>query len=317
MTASKRWPEFLRSGDDLEPDLPIERSIEQGDDALDLDSLTLSDLRMPGPGHSSDFEDDDEDLADFGEGSRRYLKPIALTVALLLCAATVIFYGYRWMFGGPVDTNLPLVHAIDDPVKVKPESPGGLVVPYKEQLVLNQGTTGAGGEPVVERLLPPPEAPKWPPAPPASLSPAKPEGGATAPEPAETTAAASGQEAAAASDQKAAAAATSPTKTEPSAKPAVEESKTAALTAQPVQSGGYTLQLASITSKDAAGPAWKDMQKAHPDLLGPLSLSVEKANVSGKTYYRIQAGTFTDRTEAQGLCARLKAGKQDCLVVRR
>ena len=55
----------------------------------------------------------------------------------------------------------------------------------------------------------------------------------------------------------------------------------------------------------------------HPDLLGPLDLTVQQANVSGKTYYRIQAGTFTERSEAERLCARLKAAKQDCLVVRR
>ena len=331
MTASKRWPEFLRSSDDPEPELPI----EQSDDALDLDTLTLGDLHMPGPGQSGDFEDEHEEAGDEGGKLRRYLRPIALTVAILLCAATVIFYGYRWFFGGPVDTDLPLVQAIDDPVKVKPESPGGLVVPYKEQMVLNQGTAGAGGEPAVERLLPPPEAPKWPPVEPESLSPVDPESGAAiaglveseppATATTESGPGASGQEAAVPTedtpDTEAETPPVSPTAkpaaTKEPARPAAQESETAALTAAPAASGGYTIQLISLTSADAAESAWKSMREEHPDLLGQLSLTVEKANVSGKTYYRVQAGAFDDRGKARELCARLKAEKQDCLVVRR
>ncbi len=101
------------------------------------------------------------------------------------------------------------------------------------------------------------------------------------------------------------------------ARTAAQESETAALTAAPAASGGYTIQLISLTSADAAESAWKNMREEHPDLLGQLSLTVEKANVSGNTYYRVQAGAFNDRSKARELCARLKAQKQDCLVVRR
>ena len=331
MTASKRWPEFLRSNDGSEPELPIER----GDEAHDLDTLTLSDLHMPGPGGLAYFDEEPEAAVDQGGMLRRYLRPIALTVAILLCAATVIFYGYRWLFGGPVGSDLPLVQAIDDPVKVKPASPGGLVVPYKEQLVLNQGTAGAGGEPVVERLLPPPEAPKWPPVEPDSLRPAEPERGASTAGLAEAKPpSSSGAKASSAIADQAAAmpkidtqdaggqTSLAPPKSKPTAvtspgKAAAKEPKSAALTTAPAASGSYILQLISLTSADGAEAAWKSMQKQHPDLLGQLAHKVEKATVNGTTYYRVQAGAFNDKGKAQELCARLKDQKQDCLVLRR
>ena len=49
---------------------------------------------------------------------------------------------------------------MDDPVKVKPENPGGMEVPYQDRLVLNQPQSGDAANASVERLLPPPETPK-------------------------------------------------------------------------------------------------------------------------------------------------------------
>jgi len=53
------------------------------------------------------------------------------------------------------------VQAEAGPEKEKPSDPGGLQVPYQDQLVLNQGEAEATA-PRVERLLPPPEAPLAP-----------------------------------------------------------------------------------------------------------------------------------------------------------
>jgi hypothetical protein len=59
------------------------------------------------------------------------------------------------------------------------------------------------------------------------------------------------------------------------------------------------------------------MQKAHPDLLDDMRLTVQRADLGDKgVYFRIQAGPLPDRTTAEDVCAELKAAKQPCLVVK-
>lgn len=317
MAATKKWPEFLSSASDPEPD----DSIEDFEAALDLDSLTLDDLEMPG----HDGMDQPARAVKRARGKQRIRPmPILLALVVLVSLGTVVFYGYSWFMGGSADGELPLVQAIDDPIKVKPESPGGLEVPYQEQLVLNQEQPNGDGEPMVERLLPPPEEPTWPrdstpaqdaattagtaesapvtpvaPVSPATDEPATAEVAAAPEEPVmtqRTEAADEGQTA------------------EPATRTATAEATQGTTQAA---SGDFRVQLASLTSYDATGSAWKDLQRSHPGLLGKLPLHVQKAQVSGKTYYRIQVGDFASRAEAGALCARLKAKQQDCLVVRR
>ena len=91
---------------------------------------------------------------------------------------------------------------------------------------------------------------------------------------------------------------------------------------QPTQSAALTtgtvvLQLASVTSEDAAKREWGRLQKAHPEQLGGLNLALHSAQVKGKTYYRIQTGPFPNRAAAADLCAQLKSRNQDCLVTTR
>jgi len=96
------------------------------------------------------------------------------------------------------------------------------------------------------------------------------------------------------------------------AEPAAETKKAPA-----IASGDFVLQLASVGSKATAEQGWARMQKAHGGLLGNMSLSVEKADVKGKTYYRVLTGPFPNRATAVDMCAQLKARNQDCLVRKR
>jgi cell division septation protein DedD len=89
-----------------------------------------------------------------------------------------------------------------------------------------------------------------------------------------------------------------------------------AVGAAPVK-GSYVVQLGSFTSVSGSEQAWERLQKAHPELLGDMSLFVQKAQVNERTYFRVQAGPVPNRATALDMCAQLKARKQDCLVVRR
>ena len=61
------------------------------------------------------------------------------------------------------------------------------------------------------------------------------------------------------------------------------------------------------------------LTKKHKDVLGNLSLMVERTVLSGGrgTYYRMQAGPIASWNQATSLCSRLKQRKLGCLVVRR
>lgn len=82
--------------------------------------------------------------------------------------------------------------------------------------------------------------------------------------------------------------------------------------------GRYLLQLMSFAGSSQAESARADLQRKHATLLAGAPLSVAKAEVSGRgTFYRVQTGPLASFSTAQDLCAKLKALKQDCLVVRR
>ena len=76
--------------------------------------------------------------------------------------------------------------------------------------------------------------------------------------------------------------------------------------------GAYRVQLGSYSSASAASAAWTRFQKRHPELKGAERV-VTKANVGGKTYYRVAAGGFA-RESAASFCALVKKGGGGCLA---
>ena len=76
--------------------------------------------------------------------------------------------------------------------------------------------------------------------------------------------------------------------------------------------GAYRVQLGSYSSASAASDAWTHFQKRHPELKGAERI-VTKANVGGKTYYRVAAGGFA-RQSAASFCALVKQSGGGCLA---
>jgi hypothetical protein len=83
----------------------------------------------------------------------------------------------------------------------------------------------------------------------------------------------------------------------------------------PTAGGNARIQLAAVKTEALASDQWAKFQKAHPDLLGALTLNVQKVTVNGGALYRIQAGPLT-KVQAKDLCTKLKAQKQDCIVAK-
>ena len=108
------------------------------------------------------WEDDLDFDDDPGAGLFKKLVPIGLG----LIAVAVVGGGILIMLGDNKPSNnipdaIPLIEAETTPEKTKPESPGGMVIPHQDKLVLNNDSD-ASGNAQVEKLLPPPEIPQPP-----------------------------------------------------------------------------------------------------------------------------------------------------------
>ena len=79
----------------------------------------------------------------------------------------------------------------------------------------------------------------------------------------------------------------------------------------------YTVQIASYRSEQEASAGWQALATEQADLLAKLPHAVAKADLGAEkgVFYRLQAGSFSDRKEAKALCSDLKNHSIDCMVV--
>jgi len=85
---------------------------------------------------------------------------------------------------------------------------------------------------------------------------------------------------------------------------------------RPAPEGAYRIQLGAFSSEQRAQDAWTLYRKKYPELLGSRSLILDTASVKGKSYYRVQTGPLS-RSDAWGICDRLKQAGQACAVMTR
>ena len=79
----------------------------------------------------------------------------------------------------------------------------------------------------------------------------------------------------------------------------------------------YTVQIASYRSEQEAAAGWQTLATAQAELLAKLPHAVAKADLGAEkgVFYRLQAGSFSDRNDAKALCSNLKDHSIDCMVV--
>lgn len=279
---------------------------------------------------------------------RRFLLPLLGGVLLFLIAGAALV-----LFGDPgqrqvAGVDAPTLKAQVEVDKVKPDVPGGLQVPNRDVQVLDQ--TAASNEPEAIVLQPPPEEPApVPPVPQVAQPEAEPvtptepaedqiaaiiqenEGDAglagTAPSadrlaapglaiPPRPSAKLDGREAAVAAALGGSAPAAETPAAEATTAPATTASATTGSSGQAAASDGFLVQLASLTSPEAAERSWQTMSTRHGTELSGLSHSVQKIEIEGRgTFYRLRAGPFADRAAADARCQQLKDKGQACIVV--
>ena len=105
------------------------------------------------------------------EAGPRFRGLLASFVVLLVIGvfASGLWFAYQQglRHGGGVSgaADVPLIRADERPTRVKPENPGGMVVPDRDKLIYTQKRAA------VEHLLPPPEKPMARPGTPSAAAP--------------------------------------------------------------------------------------------------------------------------------------------------
>lgn len=99
---------------------------------------------------------DSEDKEESSWTERPTTAPFILMMVILVVASTVLWFLYRWV-SGENSNPPPIIPADTTPFKVRPENPGGMMIPYQDKLVYGRLSQDASQP--IERLLPPPEQP--------------------------------------------------------------------------------------------------------------------------------------------------------------
>ena len=294
---------------------------------------------------------------------RRWFPGLAAVGAVGVFAG-VLSYAYIIGGRGADDGSVPVVQADQRPVKVRPDDPGGIAVPFQDKEIYSrlgqaQSDAAPAQPPKAERLLPPPEAPLPRPAsappppnpavpeapdikppadavavvtpptgklvaiepkpdvkPPTSPSAASPSTTKTAPPTASRSAVGS---TGAPSAPSTTAKATSSAPLSPPAAPAAPNAANLAAATAPAAgpAAGFRVQIGSVKSDSQAKREGERLKSQHTDVLGPLQLSVHRADLGSKgVYYRIQLGPLASADAASDVCKKLSARKVGCLVVR-
>jgi hypothetical protein len=268
--------------------------------------------------------------------------PILITMIVMTGGVTIAWYSYNAGVKEGSEGAAPLLKP-SGPMKVAPDNPGGANIPHQEMTVYQSLNEQKEGAPV-ERILPPPERPLLPPAAaPAAGESSRVRSADTVPGLPPTAESPKAPDAAPAPGARSLippAAAPAPSKppqlalNQPkAAEPAVKEVRPApvkpvdkTVRAAPVKpaaeeqvasipTGAYRIQLGSVSSESQATKFWGAQRDKNGDLLGKLALSVEKTAISGKVYYRIQAGPLKDAASARTLCDQLKQRQIGCFIV--
>lgn len=202
--------------------------------------------------------------------------------------AMVLFSGLIWYLYGRASSNDPdapfLVQAPAGPTKVEPAERGGMEVPHQERLVF--GRVSGEEKPVKEKVTESPEEPLERPRPVPEPSPPA----AEAPGPSEPVV-------------------TSPSIEEaPKVEPGTSQTPTTLV-------GNYRLQLGAFGQEEGARTNWRAMRDRHPTVLAALDFEIEPVRIGARSLYRLRAGPFASRVEAEHACSQLKAAGQECHVV--
>lgn len=216
--------------------------------------------------------------------------------------------------------DVPVIRRPQTAVKIKPENPGGMDIPNQDKDVYSIVEKKNVDNTVVENLLPTPEAPKLPDIVPDTLE--VDENAKNLDEivdevsepQEENTTANEGQSAAETVPEKPAdlLSAASEEKVEKVAEKPAEK------IGQNASGGNWQIQLVASKNKAAVEQTWTNLTAKYAALKTYMH-EVQETNLGAQgKIYKLRAGSFANKDEAQKLCTELKSkGLNDCIAKER
>ncbi|MBR5129930.1 MAG: SPOR domain-containing protein [Alphaproteobacteria bacterium] len=256
---------------------------------------------------------------DLEEKSFSSMKLHFVAFGIFAGVLTIALAGF-FMFGSDTEgTNeIITINATAEPVKVKPENHGGMIIPDQDKVVYNRIRTNDVNT-KVENLFPEPEQPIMPNIlaieknAPSSEFIAMDEVQSFDPLTQETVVEPVAKAETVAVPQKVEQVVLAEAQVVKVEVPKIVEKKITKTEATETKSV-WTAQLMSSSNKQTVEKAWPKILAKHKALLSNMSYKIVKADIAGKgTFYRLQVGNFNTRDMANALCKKLKAQKQDCI----
>lgn len=211
--------------------------------------------------------------------------------------AVVLAGAIIWGISMTGSRGVPLIETDGRPYRVRPDSPGGAVVPNQQELIFERGA-GRNERVADARLAPGPEVPRpdalraqaTPPASPAPVP---------LPAPSATL-----------SPSAAAPATPAPVRAVP--QPAQQAARPAAA---PAAAGRAMVQLVAAGSEEGARSDWARLQRRAPELAGRSPIVTKLERDGQPTLWRLRTGGFADQAAARAFCAQLREKSVNCIPV--
>ena len=242
---------------------------------------------------------------------------LGAVLVVLIAASTLI--GHR-------SNEIPVVVADNRPIRVKPENPGGMKIDGAENDVFSGGSDIANARlaPLAEKpdaraLVAPEEAPPPPPVVANPTATPPPVVATPAPEPPtvpsiKPSVVAAVPAAKPVSRPDAAVAAPRPTNSVAAA-PAEAPPAPVAVEAHPSTPGRRAMvQLAALSSEEAARNEWQQLSKRMPGLLDGKQPVFSRTEKGGRMFWRLRTAGFADAEQARTFCEHVRAKGGGCSV---
>jgi hypothetical protein len=256
------------------------------------------DLSIPNPGYRGNR------VGRYGTGQgriRQGMDPDTRRLMIFaggLGAVLIVLIGASALMGRR-SNEVPIVAADSRPIREKPANPGGMKIDAAENDVFSGGSDNGNA-----RLAPTSEAPDTRALRTAAALP--PALATTTTTPAVLESSAPGP-----ASKPAVVVANTPL----SGKPAPTKPAVAATETHPPASGRQPMvQLAALTSEDAARAEWAQLTKKMPDLLNGRQPNFSRIERDGHTFWRVRTGGFSDVAQARGFCERMRAKNVGCSI---
>jgi hypothetical protein len=221
---------------------------------------------------------------DYEEGSSIWRVVLLVGLALAVVAAAVVGF-LRYQGEGTGGGTGALINAQEGDYKIKPDEPGGMQVEGEGDTVFATSEGSVTNSSVDLRAVP-----------------ESPVSGKSAPAPTATPARGAARVVTNIPDARGTLQAKAPMAT-PTITPAAGAS-----------AGGALIQLGSFPTEAGANAAWTQLSKRF-GYIASLGKSVQKAEVNGRTVYRLRVNAGSN-AQAGDLCGKLKVAGENCFVAR-